>query len=63
MGTELTAGDIIREFWARLDAQDWAGFGALLDPGLRVHYPHNDEEIDGPAAFVRRNSEFPAGGT
>jgi hypothetical protein len=59
MGAELTAGGVIREFWARLDAADWAGLGALLDPGLRVHYPHNGEEMAGPAAFVRRNSEFP----
>jgi len=59
MGTELTAGEILREFWTRIGAQDWAGLSALLDPDLRVHYLHTGEEFRGAAAFVRLNREYP----
>jgi SnoaL-like domain len=59
MRTDLTAGGILREFWARIDAQDWAGLSDLLDPDLRVRYLHTGEEFRGAAAFVRLNREYP----
>ena len=58
MGSDLTTGEIIQAFWARIDAQDWAGLGELLDPGLQVHYLHTGERLRG-AQFVQVNQQYP----
>jgi SnoaL-like domain len=52
------ASETLQEFWARIDAQDWDGLAALLDPGLRAHYSHTGENFDAEG-IVHLNREYP----
>lgn len=54
-----SAEQTLRDFWDRIDQRDWAGLGRLLDPGLQIRYLQTGELIDGAAAFVRLNAEYP----
>ncbi|WP_399885743.1 nuclear transport factor 2 family protein [Streptomyces sp. BBFR51] len=51
----------VREFWARMQARDWAGLGALLADDLVVEWPVSAERIVGRADFVSVNAEYPEG--
>jgi hypothetical protein len=55
---QAEAAEVLREMWARIDAQDWDGMAGLLDPRLEVRYTDTGETFD-PAAFVRLNREYP----
>ncbi|MFD8428378.1 MULTISPECIES: nuclear transport factor 2 family protein [Streptomyces] len=52
---------VVREFWARMQARDWAGLGALLADDLVVEWPVSAELIEGRANFVSVNAEYPEG--
>ncbi len=52
---------IVREFWARMQARDWEGLGALLAEDLVVEWPVSAERIEGRADFVSVNAEYPEG--
>ena len=52
------AEDVLRRLWARIDAQDWDGMGALLDPGLHAAYVHTGETFDADG-LVRFNRDYP----
>ncbi|HEY3732830.1 MAG TPA: nuclear transport factor 2 family protein [Streptosporangiaceae bacterium] len=58
MAEHSGAGEILRELWARIDAQDWDGLAALLDPGLQVRYTETGEVFDADG-FVGVNREYP----
>ncbi|MET9748662.1 MULTISPECIES: nuclear transport factor 2 family protein [Streptomyces] len=52
---------VVREFWARMQARDWTGLGALLADDLVVEWPVSAERIEGRADFVGVNAEYPEG--
>lgn len=52
---------VVREFWARMQARDWTGLGALLADDLVVEWPVSAELIEGRADFVSVNAEYPEG--
>jgi SnoaL-like domain len=58
MAENSEASAVLRELWARIDAQDWDGLAALLDPRLTAHYTHTGENF-GPGELVRLNREYP----
>jgi ketosteroid isomerase-like protein len=49
--------EILREYWARIDARDWDGLAQMLDPHLRAHYTHTGEDFDADG-LVRFNREY-----
>ncbi|WP_308401175.1 nuclear transport factor 2 family protein [Streptomyces sp. AC512_CC834] len=57
----LEPAAIVREFWARMQARDWKGLGALLAEDLVVEWPASAERIVGRADFVSVNAEYPEG--
>ena len=58
MAENSEASAVLRELWARIDAQDWEGLAGLLDPGLTAHYTHTGENFS-PDELVRLNREYP----
>ncbi|MFG3161539.1 nuclear transport factor 2 family protein [Streptomyces sp. NPDC048232] len=52
---------VVQEFWARMQARDWVGLGALLADDLVVEWPVSAERIVGRADFVAVNAEYPEG--
>jgi hypothetical protein len=58
MAENSEASEILRELWARIDAQDWDGLAGLLDPRLAAHYTHTGENF-GADELVRLNREYP----
>ncbi|GEC06315.1 hypothetical protein SSP24_39700 [Streptomyces spinoverrucosus] len=52
---------VVREFWDRMQARDWAGLGGLLVDDLVVEWPVSGERIVGRGNFVRINAEYPEG--
>lgn len=46
------ADELVRLFWERANARDWAAMGRLLAPGLRYEVPQTREFIDGRDGFV-----------
>lgn len=46
------AEELVRLFWERANARDWAGMGRLLAPGLRYEVPQTREFIAGLDGFV-----------
>ncbi|MEU6946007.1 nuclear transport factor 2 family protein [Streptomyces sp. NPDC046316] len=53
--------EIVRGFWDRMQARDWAGLAALLADDLVVEWPVSGERIVGRENFVRVNAEYPEG--
>ncbi len=58
MAERSEASEILRELWARIDAQDWDGLAGLLDPRLQARYTHTGEIFDADG-LVRVNREYP----
>ncbi|MET8903008.1 nuclear transport factor 2 family protein [Streptomyces sp. NPDC004538] len=52
---------VVQEFWARMQARDWVGLGALLADDLVVEWPVSAERIVGRADFVAVNAQYPEG--
>ena len=50
---------ITERFFATLEARDWDGFGALLDPDVVYEIPQSGERILGRDRYVQFNSEYP----
>ncbi len=55
---EATPEAVVRAYWAALEARDWDGVAALLDPGFRAHFPQSGETFDA-AGWVRMNRAYP----
>ncbi|MEU6877842.1 nuclear transport factor 2 family protein [Streptomyces sp. NPDC046712] len=53
--------EIVRGFWDRMQARDWAGLAALLADDLVVEWPVSGERIVGRENYVRVNAEYPEG--
>ena len=50
---------VVEEFIATLDARDWDGWAALLDPEVVYEVPQTRERIRGRDAYLRFNQEYP----
>ncbi len=52
---------VIRELWARIQARDWAGVGALVADDAVIEWPVSGERIIGRLNYVAVNREYPEG--
>jgi len=57
----MDADEVVRTYWARMQARDWDGVRALLEPGAVVEWPATGERFDGADAVVAVNREYPEG--
>jgi ketosteroid isomerase-like protein len=53
---------IVREFWARMQSNDFASVAGVLAPDFVLEWPQSRERIRGAERFVRMNAEYPAHG-
>ena len=51
--------DIVRSFWERMEARDWADARALLADDLVVIWPATREKFDGADTFIEMNQAYP----
>ncbi|WP_103501026.1 MULTISPECIES: nuclear transport factor 2 family protein [Streptomyces] len=57
----MEPAEVVRELWARVEARDWPGVGALIARDATVEWPVSAELIEGRENFVSVNSEYPEG--
>jgi ketosteroid isomerase-like protein len=57
----MNPAEIVREFWDRIQARDWAGVGELLADDLVVEWPVSGERFVGRENFVGVNAQYPEG--
>ena len=57
-----TAVQVVQEFWARMQTNDFASVADLLAPDFVLEWPQTLERIRGAERFVRMNAEYPAHG-
>ena len=57
----MTAEQVVRSLWERIQARDWAGMKALLAPEIVLEWPATGERFEGPDAIVAVNEEYPEG--
>ena len=62
MSDTETTRRLVTEFWAAMQANDWAAAAALFADGYVLHWPQSGERIRGAANFVAVNSAYPAAG-
>jgi len=53
--------EVVRAFWAAIEARDWAGVGDLLAEDAVIDWPASGERIRGRANGVAVNREYPEG--
>ena len=53
---------IVEQFWAAMQANDWAAAGALLHDDYTLDWPQSGERIRGRDNFVAVNASYPAAG-
>ena len=53
--------EVVRAFWAAIQARDWAMAGDLLAEDVVVEWPASGERIRGRANVVAVNREYPEG--
>jgi uncharacterized protein (DUF2267 family) len=58
MAANPDASAVLRTLWDRIDAQDWEGMAALLDPQLQARYVDTGETFNA-GELVRLNREYP----
>jgi ketosteroid isomerase-like protein len=59
--TEITRR-LVGQFWAAMQANDWAAAAALFADDYVLEWPQSGERIRGAANFVTINSAYPAAG-
>jgi SnoaL-like domain len=52
---------LVRSYVERLEARDWAGVSALLQPDVVYRMPQTSEVVRGRGAYLRWNQEYPDG--
>lgn len=55
-------GALVREFWSRMQGNDFASVAALLGADFVLEWPQSNERIRGAANFVQMNQEYPSHG-
>ena len=53
-------GQVVRDFFERMQARDWDGAGRLLSPEVHVELTETGEHFDG-ANFLAMNEAYPEG--
>lgn len=53
--------EVVRAFWAAIEARDWTAVGGLLADDVVVDWPATGERIRGRANVVAVNREYPEG--
>lgn len=54
------AAFVVRSFFERMEARDWAGAGELIAPDVRIDYSATNERFDG-SNFLAMNRAYPEG--
>lgn len=54
------ADEVVRLFWERANARDWAAMGRLLAPDLRYDLPQTREFVSGREGFIDFFATWPA---
>ncbi len=57
----MNGTEVVRAFWERIQARDWAGVGAVLAPDVVVEWPATGERLHGRDAVVGVNRAYPEG--
>jgi ketosteroid isomerase-like protein len=57
----VTPAEVVRAFWDRVAAHDWAGARDLLADDVVLDYPHTGERFVGAEAVIRLNADYPEG--
>jgi ketosteroid isomerase-like protein len=57
-----TTRRLVTQFWAAMQANDWAEAAALFADDYLLHWPQSGERISGAANFVAVNAAYPAAG-
>lgn len=57
--TNTDSRALVHDFPRSLEARDWEGFAALLDPDVVYELPQSHERIRGRDSYVQFNAEFP----
>ena len=58
----LSAIELVKEFYARMNTNDFHSVGQLLSDGYVLEWPQSKERIRGRDNFVAMNEEYPAHG-
>jgi limonene-1,2-epoxide hydrolase len=53
---------VVTQFWAAMQANDWRAAAALFDPAYTLEWPQSGERIVGAANFMALNAHYPAAG-
>jgi ketosteroid isomerase-like protein len=53
---------VVLQFWAAMQANDWAGAAALFADDYVLDWPQSGERIRGGVNFVAINANYPAAG-
>jgi ketosteroid isomerase-like protein len=62
MDVMVNARAIVTQFWAAMQANDWAGAAAYFSDDYVLAWPQSGERISGRANFVAVNTHYPAAG-
>lgn len=54
-----TPAEVVRSYWAAVDAHDWPASAALLAAEVEYLLPQTGERVRGRDALVRFNAEYP----
>jgi ketosteroid isomerase-like protein len=57
----VAAGEVLAEFWRRIQARDWDGMGELLAEDVVIEWPNALVRIRGRANVVGLNRSYPEG--
>jgi hypothetical protein len=57
---DLTALEVVQEFWRLMATNDFHAVGAVLAPGFVLEWPQSRERIRGAERFAQMNTEYPA---
>lgn len=58
----MTNKQIVAEFWATMQTNDWRAAAALLDDAYVLEWPQSGEQIVGRDTFAAINALYPAAG-
>lgn len=62
MADTETTRQLVTQFWAEMQANDWAAAAALFADDYLLYWPQSGERIHGAANFIAINRAYPAAG-
>lgn len=62
MTAEVMAVAVVREYWRRMQSNDFAYAAQILSEDFRLEWPQSNERLCGRENFTRMNREYPAHG-